>query len=116
MNTESKNFPKGADVKDLLYLIWQELAKQKAPSLVDRYEVSDITAIDSSILDALECGDQVQKITGNMKHLYVVSYKGVGVGQGICLTYSAAGLIETVSYDYTENGWVYNSTDKWEKE
>lgn len=116
MNTESKNFPKNADVKDILYLIWQELAKQKAPSFVDRYEVNDITAIDSAILDKLECGDQVQKITGNMKHLYVVSYKGVGVGQGICLTYSDASLIETVSYDYTENGWVYNSTDKWEKE
>jgi hypothetical protein len=32
------------------------------------------------------------------------------------MTYTDASLIETVSYDFTANGWVYNSTDKWEKE
>ena len=78
-----------------------------------RFEVTDITSVDGTTLDALQCGDQVVKITGKMKHLYTVSYKGEGVGQGICLTYVAAGLVETVSYDFTENGWVYNSTDKW---
>ena len=75
-------------------------------------EVSDITDIDGNILNELEVGDKIAKITGIQKHLYVVTYKGKGVGEGICLTYCAAGLIETVSYDFTESGWTYNSTDK----
>lgn len=79
-------------------------------------EVTDIDNIDGETLDNLQCGDKVIKITGKQKHLYVVSYKGEGVGEGICLTYHDASLIETVSYDLTENGWVYNSTDKWTKE
>lgn len=107
MNTEIKDFPRGKKVEDFLYLIWQELAKGRKP----RYEVSDITSIAGSVLDVLECGDQVLKVTGNQRHLYNVSYKGVGVGEGICLTYVDAGTVETVSYDYTVDGWVYNSTD-----
>lgn len=75
-------------------------------------EVTDITAIPADVLDKLECGDKIVKITGKQKHLYTVSYKGEGVGEGICMTYTAAGLIETVSYDFTASGWVYNSTDK----
>lgn len=74
--------------------------------------VTNITAISGELLDALQCGDKIAKKTGKQKHLYTVSYKGEGVGEGICLTYVAAGLIETVSYDFTSNGWVYNSTDK----
>ena len=46
-------------------------------------EVEDITDIDGAVLDALSCGDN-----GTL-----------------------AGT-ETVSYDYTEDGWAYNSTDK----
>lgn len=75
-------------------------------------EVADITAIDGAVLDALNCGDKVVKVTGKQKHLYTVSYKGEGVGEGICLTYADASGIETVSYDRTESGWAYNSTDK----
>jgi hypothetical protein len=75
-------------------------------------EVTDIKAIPAKVLDALKCGDKVVKITGKQKHLYEVSYKGDGVGEGIWLTYVTAGLIETVSYDYIVSGWVYNSTDK----
>lgn len=75
-------------------------------------EVSDITAIDGAVLDTLSCGDKVIKVTGKQKHAYIVSYKGDGVGEGICLTYADAAGTETVSYDYTEDGWVYNSTDK----
>ena len=44
----------------------------------------------------------------------MVSYKEHHVG--ICLTYSAAGYLETVSYDYTDGHWVYNSTDVWQAE
>ena len=88
------------------------------------YEVNDITSIDGDVLDALKCGDQVIKksITtyppesaGHVQHhTYTVSYKGEGVGEGLCLTYTDASVIETVSYDHTSDGWAYNSTDKWE--
>lgn len=79
-------------------------------------EVTDITAIDGKTLDSLQVGDKIVKVTNKQGHLYQVSYKGTGVGEGICLTYTDASVIETVSYDYTDEGWVYNSTDKWEKE
>ena len=74
-------------------------------------EVEDITAIDGAILDELNVGDKVVKITGKQKHLYLVSYKGEGAGEGLCLTYTDASTVETVSYDRTESGWAYNSTD-----
>lgn len=79
-------------------------------------EVTDITEIDGAILDSLQVGDKVAKVTGKQKHLYLVTYKGDGVGEGICLTYHDASVIETVSYDFTADGWVYNSTDKWENQ
>lgn len=75
-------------------------------------EVTNITAIDGEVLDSLQVGDKIVKVTGKQKHLYVVTYKGEGVGEGICLTYADAAGTETVSYDYTADGWVYNSTDK----
>ena len=75
------------------------------------YEVENINAISGNILSALKPGDHVIKVTGAMKHTYTVSYKGQGVGQGICLTYVDAATVETVAYDYTESGWAYNSTD-----
>ena len=75
-------------------------------------EVTDITAIDGAVLDSLNCGDVVVKITGKQKHSYQVSYKGEGAGEGLCLTYVDASVVETVSYDRTESGWAYNSTDK----
>lgn len=78
-------------------------------------EVTDITALTGEQLNDLECGDKVVKVTGKQKHAYIVSYKGEGVGEGLCLTYADASVIETVSYDNTSEGWAYNSTDKWEK-
>lgn len=75
------------------------------------FEVSNIQNISKAILDELKPGDIVAKKTGNQKHTYVVSYKGDGAGEGICLTYCAAGYTETVSYDRSGNNWVYNSTD-----
>lgn len=74
-------------------------------------EVTDITALTAAQLDALNVGDKVAKITGTAKHLYVVSYKDAKNG-GLCLTYTDASTVETVSYDHTESGWAYNSTDK----
>lgn len=84
----------------------QPIVKQLAP-----VEVTDITKIDGKILDALNCGDRVIKITGTQRHLYNVSYKGTEVGEGICLTYVDAANVETHSYDRTADGWVYNSKD-----
>ena len=74
-------------------------------------EVDDITALTDAQLDALEIGAKVAKKTGTAKHLYVVSYKDADNG-GLCLTYTDASTVETVSYDHTESGWAYNSTDK----
>lgn len=115
-NPTTQKYRRDIDIEDLLYMIHEDLQMlagvgSRAGSL-RRYETADITALDGAVLDALRCGDQVAKITGNQRHLYTVTYKGEGVGEGICITYVAAGLIETVSYDRTESGWSYNSTDK----
>ena len=84
-------------------------------SILKRYHVNDIKNINDKILDKLECGDIVVKITksGNrtMHHCYQVSY--YEHKHGCCLTYTAAGLVETQSYDYIDGHWVYNSEDKW---
>ena len=72
-------------------------------------EVSSITTITTAQLNALKAGDVVIKNENGNKHTYVVSYKEDGVG--ICLTYTDASVAETVSYDYTDAQWVYNSTD-----
>ena len=61
-------------------------------------------------LNALKVGDVVEKKTGNQKHCYVVSYKEEK--HGICLTYvDGSGYMETISYDYVDGSWVYNSKD-----
>ena len=73
-------------------------------------EVTDVTKLTDEQLDALNCGDRVIKKTGTAEHAYVVSYKDAENG-GICLTYTDASTVETVSYDHTESGWAYNSTD-----
>lgn len=73
--------------------------------------VEDIKALTKEQLDSLECGDVVIKVTGKQRHTYIVTYKGDGAGEGICLSYNAAGYGETVSYDRSGSDWVYNSTD-----
>ena len=57
------------------------------------------------------CNECVFKFLAKQKHAYRVSYKGEGVGEGLCLTYVDASCVETVSYDFTAEGWAYNSTD-----
>lgn len=103
---QGTNIDGGSGLAPILYALLDKVTPD---------EVADITAIDGATLDALAVGDTVAKVTGKQKHLYVVTYKGEGVGEGLCLTYWDASVIETVSYDYTDDGWVYNSTDKWEK-
>ena len=94
------------DVGGALPAILSALAAAAAP-----IEVDDITALTGEQLDALEIGAKVAKKTGTAKHLYVVSYQDAENG-GLCLTYTDASTVETVSYDHTESGWAYNSTDK----
>ena len=94
------------DLSGSLHQILSDLAAAALP-----IEVSDITALTNEQLDALNVGDKVIKVTGVQKHLYFVTYKGEGAGQGICISYNAAGYGETVSYDRTDSGWAYNSTD-----
>ena len=77
--------------------------------IVKKIEVTDITKMTDYQINSLECGDKVVKNTNGQYHSYNVSYKQNGVG--ICLTYTDASVVETVSYDYTNKHWVYNSTD-----
>ena len=91
---------------------WKSVGGGSSPSPTPaEIETNNITELTKAQLDSLKVGDVVAKITGNQKHLYLVSYKGEGAGEGICLTYVAAGYSETISYDRTESGWAYNSTD-----
>lgn len=112
MNTEIKDFPRGKKVEDFLFLIYEQmksvvgLLSPAAP-----LEVTDIEKLSNAQLDALNVGDRVIKVTGVQKHLYLVTYKGEGPGEGIVLTYNACGYGEAISYDRTENGWEFNSKD-----
>lgn len=86
-------------------VLMKELGKRPA-----KINTSNIQTLTDKELDVLKCGDIVAKKTGNQYHAYIVSYKEDK--HGICLTYAdGSGYIETVSYDYTEGHWVYNSTD-----
>lgn len=94
------------DIGGALAAILTELVGASLP-----LEVDDITALTDEQLDALNVGDKVAKQTGTAQHLYVVTYKDAENG-GLCLTYADAANVETVSYDHTESGWAYNSTDQ----
>ena len=92
----------------------KDTSNMEDDTVIGPIEVTDITALTPEQLDTLNCGDKVIKVTGKQKHTYVVSYKGDGVGEGLCLTYTDASTVETVSYDLKATGWEYNSTDKGE--
>lgn len=70
---------------------------------------SNIQSLSDDLLNSLRVGDVVQKKTGNQKHCYIVTYKEEK--HGICLTYTDCGYMETISYDYTDGHWVFNSKD-----
>lgn len=93
------------DIGGALPVILSALASAAVP-----IEVADITGLTDDQLDSLNVGDKVAKKTGTAQHLYVVTYKDAENG-GLCLTYIDASVVETVSYDHTESGWAYNSTD-----
>ena len=85
--------------------------KTRTNQPVLEYVVEDITKMSDTLLNQLQCGDRVSKLTGKMKHNYIVTYKEEL--HGICLSYYACGYLETISYDYntTTKHWVYNSKD-----
>lgn len=93
------------DIGGALADILNEIVNRAVPM-----EVTDITALTGDQLDVLEPGSVVIKKTGTASHLYTVTYKDAANG-GLCLTYVDASTVETVSYDNTDDGWVYNSTD-----
>ena len=75
-------------------------------------EVEDIEALTDEQLENLKAGDIVLKLTNNMKHTYIVTYKEDRVG--LCLSYFDFGYSETVSYDYdSENeAWTLNDVER----
>ena len=82
-----------------------------------RIETDDIENLSGSVLDDLDCGDYVVKVTKEdgkvLKHTYVVTHKQE---TGICMTYFACGYLETISYDKVDGVWAFNSKDVWQAE
>jgi hypothetical protein len=102
-NSDDENAP-------VLVNLLQDVLSQGMGVVTKSIEVSKITEIPQDVLFSLKPGDMVIKKTGDQRHSYRVSYKDE-VNGGICLTYSDASVVETVSYDLTDGTWVYNSTD-----
>ena len=82
-----------------------------------RLVVDNMEAISGELLDDLECGDIVVKHSveegKDLYHTYMVSHKQA---TGICMTYSACGYLETISYDKVDGVWTFNSKDVWQAE
>ncbi len=72
-------------------------------------KVNNMTTLTDEQCASLKCGDIVIKRDASGDHSYRVSFRKDNVG--LCMTYVDASCVETVSYDYTEGHWVYNSTD-----
>lgn len=86
-----------------------EEIKVVLPKKVNSCIVENITSISGEILSNLKAGDVILKKTGEQYHSYRVSFKKDD--EGICLTYTDASVVETVSYDLVGTTWTYNSTD-----
>ena len=86
----------------------EELAEALADK-VSSLTVLNITALTDAQLNGLKCGDVVLKEDSTGKHAYKVTYKQEH--HGICLSYFDCGYLETISYDYTDGHWVFNSKD-----
>lgn len=94
------------DIKYLQELKGENISSKTVGRVVD---TNNITTLSDEVCNALKCGDMVNKVDSTGKHSYRVSYKKDK--GGMCLTYSDASCVETVSYDYTASHWVYNSKD-----
>ena len=78
-------------------------------ALPHKYIVENITNIGNDVCGALKCGDIVVKEDESGQHAYVCSFQKNEIG--LCITYTDATVVETVSYNYVTGNWVYNSTD-----
>ena len=105
-NSKGKRMVFEEDIKYLQELKGENISSKTVGRVVD---TEDITTLSDEVCNALKCGDMVNKVDSTGKHSYRVSYKKDEVG--MCLTYSDASCVETVSYDYTAGHWVYNSKD-----
>lgn len=105
-NSKGKRMVFEEDIKYLQELKGEKISSKTVGRVVD---TNNITTLSDEVCNALKCGDMVNKVDSTGKHSYRVSYKKDE--GGMCLTYSDASCVETVSYDYTEGHWVYNSTD-----
>lgn len=92
-------------------MVREDLIKKllKGEYSVKLKDITNIQSLTDEQINELKAGDIVLKKTGDQTHAYIVSYKEEG--QGICLTYADATYLETISYDYIECHWVYNSKD-----
>ena len=91
------------------YLSIEELRRVANDLLTCAFAVGDVKALTSAECERLKCGNIVIKRDDSGEHAYLVTYKKDKVG--ICLTYMDATYVETISYDYREGEWVYNSMD-----
>lgn len=73
-------------------------------------EVSDVTALSSSMLDRLKNGYIVVKVVGDRKYTYLVVYKDVNLGE-LSLVYCDHETIEEVYYEKRNGVWTYIQTD-----
>lgn len=105
-NSKGKRMVFEEDIKYLQELKGENISSKTVGRVVD---TEDITTLSDEVCNALKSGDIVNKVDSTGKHSYRVSYKKDEVG--MCLTYSDASCVETVSYDYTAGHWVYNSKD-----
>ena len=71
--------------------------------------VGDIKTLTPDVIDVLNPGDIVNKVTGTATHSYRVSYKDATEG-GMCITYADAENVETVAYEKHDGVWEYLDT------
>lgn len=90
-------------------LEWKRKYNNLVDSVTTTIDVDNIETLTDSELNSLKVGDIVRKKTGNQKHCYIVTYKEEN--HGICLSYFDCGYLETISYDYTDGHWLFNSKD-----
>ena len=83
--------------------------KTRTNQTISMLVVASMVSLTTAQINTLSAGDIVLKKDESGYHSYLVSYKKQGTG--ICLTYTDASCVETVSYDLTGGEWVYNSTD-----
>lgn len=94
------------ELNNIVLPVYKVLKKETANVYVASGSVEELGDEDLNILKA---GDIVEKTTGKQRHTYIVTYKEEK--HGICLSYFNAGYTETVSYDYVDGHWVFNSKD-----